>query len=199
MTEIWETVANEADGWLHPAEGPALHRHAASVAHLGPLAEIGGYAGKSACWIGSVAKEHDTVLFSVDWHRGSPEMAEGRECHHPQMVGRDGVFDTISHFRENIRKAELEPWVVPVIGDSPRVGRYWNTSFAFLFIDGAHDGPGVLADYTLWNRHVLPGGIFAFHDTTIPEIGVVADSAVSGGDFAFVEQIDSLRILRCVR
>lgn len=199
MTEIWEDVANAADGWLHPAEGPALHSYAASVAHLGPLAEIGGYAGKSACWIGSVAREHDTVLFSIDWHRGSPEMAEGRECHHPQMVGRDGVFDTISHFRQNIRAAELEPWVVPVVGSSPRIGRYWDIPLAFLFVDGAHDGPGVNADYELWADHVMLDGILAFHDTTIEEIGDVADRAVKSGLFEFVEQIDSLRILRCVR
>lgn len=199
MTEIWEIVANKADGWLHPAEGPALHRYADSVAHLGPLAEIGGYAGKSACWIGSVAAAHDTVLFSIDWHRGSPEMAEGRECHHPQMVGLDGVFDTLPHFRRNIREAGLEPWVVPVAGTSPLIGRYWNIPLAFLFVDGAHDGPGVRADYDLWNEQVMPGGILAFHDTTIPEIGATADLAVSDGGFEFVEQVDSLRILRCVR
>ena len=199
MTEIWETVANEAAGWLHPDEGPALRRHATSVAHLGPLAEIGGYAGKSACWLGSVAKEHDTVLFSIDWHRGSPEMAVGRECHHPEMIGADGLFDSLPHFRRNLRSAGLEEWVVPVAGASPLVGSYWRIPLAFLFVDGAHDGPGVRADYDLWNEWVMSGGILAFHDTTIPEIGATADLAVAEGGFGFVEQIDSLRILRCAK
>lgn len=194
----WQQVADQAKGWLHPAEGPALHRHAAAVAHLGPLAEIGGYCGKSACWIGSVAAEYDTVLFSVDWHTGSPEMAPGEACHDPDVLDSDGFHDTLPHFRRTIRAAGLDRWVVPIAGSSSRVGRYWATPLAFLFIDGAHDGAGVAADYELWGRHIVPGGLLVFHDVAIPGIGATADRAEHDG-FDFVEQVDSLRVLRCSR
>lgn len=192
----WLQVADEAAGWLHESEGPALHRYALESAHLGPLCEIGGYAGKSACWIGAAAREAGTVLFSVDWHRGSPEMAPDRECHDPDMVGTDGVFDTLPHFRRNIRAAGLEAHVIPVAGSSPTVGRFWTIPLSFLFIDGAHDAEGVQADYDLWAPHVLSGGILAFHDTPIPGIAKVADNAERDG-FQFVEQVESLRVLRC--
>lgn len=192
----WRDVAESAAGWLHRPEGPALRRYATEVAHLGPLCEIGGYAGKSACWLGSVAQERDTILFSVDWHRGSPEMEPGQDCHDPDMIGLDGVFDTLPHFRRNIRAAGLERWVVPIAGNSQVVGSFWSTPLAFLFIDGSHSAKGVQADYDLWAPHVMLGGILAFHDTPIPGIGRVADNAERDG-FTLVEQVESLRVLRC--
>jgi predicted O-methyltransferase YrrM len=189
----WLTVALECPGWLDEDEGDALFRHAESVVHLGPLCEIGGYAGKSACWLGAVAANHDTVLFSVDWHRGSPEMAAGRECHDPEMVGPDGL-DTLPHFRRNIRDAGLEPWVVPVVGSSPKVGAFWSTPLGFLFIDGAHDD-GVLADFDLWAPHVVPGGLLAFHDCEIPVIAKAVDMAEQAG-WTRVEQVGCLQVLQ---
>lgn len=186
-------VAEQARGWMYEGDGPALRYYASTVAHLGPLAEIGGYAGKSACWLGSVAREQDTVLFSIDWHRGSPEMAPGEDCHHPEMIA-SGLFDSLPHFRSNVLAAELEPWVIPVVGASPTVGRFWTIPLAFLFIDGAHHYDGVKADYDLWARHVLPGGVLAFHDTDIADIAKVADEAEAAG-FEFVDLNNTLRFL----
>lgn len=193
----WKDVAETAKGWLHPPEGPALHAYADSVAHLGALCEIGGYAGKSACWLGAVARDHDTILFSLDWHRGSPEMSVDRECHDPDMV-QGGLFDSLPHFRANIHAAGLEPWVVPVVGSSPRIGLWWTIPLAFLFIDAAHDYDGCLSDYSLFARHVVPGGILAFHDSTIGDIDRVAHQATREG-FTLEAQIESLRVLRCSR
>lgn len=188
-------VAAEARGWMYEGDGPALRFYADAVADLGPLCEIGGYAGKSACWLGSVAREHHSTLFSIDWHRGSPEMAPGQDCHHPEMIGEDGRFDTLPHFRRNVLLAELEPWVVPVVSTSPHIGRFWTTPLAFLFIDGAHHYDGVKADYDLWAPHVLPGGVLAFHDTNIPDIAKVADEAQSDG-FEYLDLNHTLRFLR---
>lgn len=200
MTETWREVAETCLGWLHPAEGPALQRYAnQAVDKCGstyPMAEIGGYAGKSACWLGGVARYRDVILFSIDWHRGSPEMASDRECHHPEMIGHDGLFDSLPHFRSNIRKAGLESHVVPVAGDSRTVGRYWGIQLSLLFIDGGHDGETVESDFLWWHQNVVPGGFLLFHDATIPEIGGTADAAVESGRFQFVEQVDSLRVLR---
>jgi predicted O-methyltransferase YrrM len=193
---IWRQIAQEAAGWLADEEGEALRRHALSAPD-GPLAEIGGYAGKSACWIGSAAQERGTIMFSIDWHRGSPEMAPGEDCHQPEMVGPDG-FDTLPHFRRNIHNAGLEGVVIPVVGSSHVVGRHWHTPLAFLFIDGAHDDQGVLTDYELWAPLVLPGGILAFHDATIPGIASTVDRAAHD-NFEHIEQAGCLQILRRVR
>lgn len=202
MMEAWQQVAETCLGWLHPPEGPALR--AAAFAAIDdsfelPLVEIGGYAGKSACWIGSAAQQANRVLFSVDWHRGSPEMAEGRECHHSEMVGKDGSFDSLPHFRANIRTAGLEGSVIPVAGRSEVVGRFWKSPICFLFIDGGHDGTSVERDFSWWYHSLVPGGYLLFHDTPIPEIGHVADMALSSGVFKLVEQVESLRILTRLR
>lgn len=191
----WQEASDAAKGWLFPDERDALHEHASKVAHLGPLAEIGGYCGKSAIVLGEVARNYDTVVFSIDWHRGSPEMAQGRECHHPEMM-TDGLFDSLPHFRRNVHEAGLELYVVPVVGASPSVGLWWQTPLAFLFIDGAHDDDGVMTDYTMWSRHVVPGGMLAFHDVTIGGIDHAAKRAANEG-FEVVEQVETLRVLRC--
>lgn len=190
----WRDVADTTQGWLHDTDGPLLQQYALDAPE-GPFVEIGGYCGKSACWLGDAARTKDTVLFSIDWHRGSPEMAVGRECHHPEMIGADGVFDTLPHFRRNIRAAGLEDWVIPIAAASTVVGRYWQTPIGFLFIDGAHDDTGVMADYRHWAPHVIPGGYLLFHDVTIPGIGVAAQAAVDDG-FDYVTQVESLRVLR---
>lgn len=202
MVDAWREVADTCLGWLHPAEGPKLREYAKQAAVAGkrfPMAEIGGYAGKSACWLGSAARDRAVLFFSIDWHRGSPEMAEGRECHHPEMVGRDGVFDSLPHFRANIRKAGLEDTVVPVAGNSIDVGECWRTPLSLLFIDGGHDAKTVATDYELWRDKVVPGGYLLFHDVTIPEIDAVAQRAIQPDyptHFEMIEQVDSLRVLR---
>lgn len=190
----WEEHSDAAKGWLFPDERDALWDYASKVAHRGPLLEIGGYCGKSAIVLGDAARVMESVLFSVDWHRGSPEMAADRECHDPDMM-TDGLFDSLPHFRRNVHAAGLEQWVVPVVGNSTTVGEYWETPLSFLFIDGAHDDVGVARDYLLWSRHILAGGLLAFHDTTIPGIDETARRATREG-FELVEQIDTLRILR---
>lgn len=199
MTEAWREVADTCLGWLHPDEGPTLRKYAETMAVRWrplPMAEIGGYAGKSACWLGSAAQERQTVLYSIDWHRGSPEMAEGRECHHPEMVGLDGRFDSLPHFRKNIRAAGLEDTVIPVAGRSEVVGSHWQTPLSLLFIDGGHDGESVQRDYDIWHHHVVQGGYLLFHDTPIPEIDEVATRAVTCREFELIEQVDSLRVLQ---
>lgn len=190
----WQEHSDAAKGWLNPDERDALHDHACQVAHLGPLLEIGSYCGKSAIVLGHAAQMAESVLFCVDWHRGSPEMAVGRECHHPEMMDGD-LFDSLPHFRRNIRNAGLEESVVAVVGNSATVGMWWNIQLAFLFIDGAHDALGVRRDYELWARHMLPGGLLVFHDANIGDIGRTADRAAVEG-FQVVQLVDTLRILR---
>lgn len=200
MTDAWRDVAETCLGWLHSDEGPALQQYAwravEDCSPQYPFVEIGGYAGKSACWLGDVARRNETLLYSVDWHRGSPEMEPDRECHHPEMIGRDGLFDSLPHFRVNMRRAELEGWVIPVVGDSRKIGPRWHTQASLLFIDGGHDAETVYSDFIGWQQNVIPGGYLLFHDATIPEIGAVADLAVDSGTFKLVEQVDSLRVLQ---
>src|SRR5688572_30973126 len=107
---------------MPPDEGLALHEAARATPVDGPWLEIGSYCGKSAVYLGAAARERDTVLFSIDHHRGSEEIQPGWEHHDPEVVDpRTGRMDTLPFFRATIQDAGLEDAVVAIVGDSPTV------------------------------------------------------------------------------
>lgn len=190
-----EAVAENCLGYLHSTDGPLLHRWALTCD--GPFVELGSFAGKSTVWIGDAAEQRDTVVFAVDWHRGSPEMEPGRECHIPESIDPEtGRHDTLRLLRRTIEAAELEDVVIPVTGRSQTVGRWWSTPVGFCFIDACHD-TAVAEDYELWAPHVRVGGLLAFHDWQIQSIGDCVTRAAANG-FELVEQDHSISVLRRV-
>lgn len=185
-------VATDCLGYLHDTDGPALNQYALQA--TGPYVELGSFAGKSACWIGDAAETNRTVLFAVDWHRGSPEMAPGKECHIPEAVDpTTGRHDTLRLLRATIEAAELEDVVIPVAGTSQTVGRWWNTPIGFLFIDACHDDP-VLDDLSAWEPHLRDDGWLLFHDSPIPPIARAIDRAAGRG-WQIVDEIESLTVM----
>jgi len=166
LTASQRSVAEAARGFMPPDEGLAL-AEAAVLADfsLGPMLEIGGYCGKSACYLGPVAAQGGTVLFSVDHHRGSEENQLGWESHDPDLVDPDiGMMDTLPEFRRTIHDAGLESVVIPIVGDSVTVARHWATPLSLLFIDGGHGVEPASNDYKWWMPHVAPGGLLVIHD-----------------------------------
>ena len=192
MTDV-AAVSDRAMGWLFPAEGPALHEAALTVP-AGPIVEIGSYCGKSTVFLGAAARQLGTVVFAVDHHRGSPEMQPGRENHNPAL-SVDGVHDSLFEFRRTIGDAGLADHVVAVVGPSMTVAPFWRCPVGMVFIDAAHDFLSVRADFVAWGTWVLPGGVLAFHDVTIPAINAVALEAVQAG-FVVESEVETLRILR---
>ena len=197
-------VADDAPGFLPGHEAEALAA-AARSAPRGPLLEIGTYCGKSAVWLGQVARERQTVLFTVDHHRGSEEHQPGWEYHDPALVDAEsGRLDTLPRFRRTMAAAGLEEHVVAVVGRSATVARHWSTPLAFVFVDGGHTEEAARADYEGWSGHVARGGLLAVHDVfPNPEDGGQAPyhlwcRAVESGQFAPVSTTDSLRVLRRV-
>ena len=129
------------------------------------MLEVGGYCGKSACYLGPVAGRLDTVLYSVDHHRGSEENQPGWEWHEPDLVDpRVGKMDTLPFFRRTVHDAGLESVVVPVVGESAVVAQHWATPLSFLFIDGGHGKEPAANDYRLWTPQVAVGGLLVIHD-----------------------------------
>jgi predicted O-methyltransferase YrrM len=43
----------------------------------------------------------------------------------------------------------------------------WSQPLDFVFVDGDHSEAACLLDWELWNGHVEPGGVVAFHDARI--------------------------------
>jgi predicted O-methyltransferase YrrM len=185
-------------------EGQALYDAGSSVPDGGsPIVEIGSYCGKSSVYLGTAARARNTVLFSLDHHRGSEENQVGWAFHEPDLVDPEiGVMDTLPHFRRTVFDAGLEGTVVAVVGDSPTVGRYWRTPLSLLFIDGGHGTEPAHRDYEMWTPFVEPGGLLAIHDVfPDPADGgrppyEIYCRAIESGTFTDARTVGSLRILR---
>ena len=202
MDDTLRAAAEAARGFMPPDEGLALHDAAVATAVDGPYLEIGSYCGKSAIYLGAAAHARNTVLFSVDHHRGSEENQPGWEYHEPDLVDPAvGVIDTLPFFRRTIHAAGLEGTVIATVADSPTLARYWSTPLAVLFIDGGHGAEPAHRDYELWTPHVAPDGLLLIHDVfPDPADGgrppyEIYRRALESGRFADVSATGSLRVL----
>jgi predicted O-methyltransferase YrrM len=202
MTAADLAAARAARGFMPDAEGLLLHRAAVAASARGPMLEIGSYCGKSAIYIGSAARLHDGVLFSVDHHRGSEENQPGQlYCDAAVIDVRTGNVDSLPHLRRTLDDAGLERWVIPVVGVSGSVARHWRTPLSLLFIDGGHTEEAAHADYTGFAPHLDDGGLLLIHDVfPNPADGGQAPLHVYhralGDGFRDVAVEGSLRVLR---
>lgn len=192
-------------GFLDPEEGRALHEAALKAAARGPCLEVGSYCGKSAVYLGTACSRVGSVLFTVDHHRGSEENQPGWEYHDTELWDAEaGAMDTLPFLRRTLRRAGLEEAVIPLVGRSTAVARYWRTPLALLFVDGGHTMEAAFGDYSAWTPHVMRGGILAIHDVfPNPEDGgrppyEIYKLALAGGLFEEQATVKSLRLLRRV-
>ena len=204
MDSVMKASAEAARGFMPPDEGVALHEAALLVSDsAAPMLEIGSYCGKSGIYLGSAAKERNTILFALDHHRGSEENQPGWEWHEPDLVDPEvGVIDTLPRFRRTIFDAGLEGTVVALVGDSPTVGSRWAIPLSFLFIDGGHGSEPAHRDFELWTPWIEDGGILAIHDVfPDPADGgrppyEIYCRAIESGEFTDISATGSLRVLR---
>lgn len=204
MDSVMKAAAEAARGFMPPDEGVALHEAALLVSDsAAPMLEVGSYCGKSGIYLGSAAKERNTILFALDHHRGSEENQPGWEWHEPDLVDPEvGVIDTLPRFRRTIFDAGLEGTVVALVGDSPTVGSRWAIPLSFLFIDGGHGSEPAHRDFELWTPWIEAGGILAIHDVfPDPADGgrppyEIYCRAIESGEFTDISATGSLRVLR---
>jgi predicted O-methyltransferase YrrM len=190
-------------GFLDEEEARRLYDLACTASLLAPCLEIGSYCGKSAIFLGAACKENTAVLFSVDHHTGSEEQQPGQEYFDPDLMDREtGTIDTLRLFRKTIKDFDLDNTVIPVIGRSEVVGRYWNSPLGLLFIDGSHAYESTLNDYQIWAENIVPGGYLVFHDIfPDPSQGgqapyLVYQQAAASGRYDVLPLFKSLGILR---
>lgn len=186
------SAAGEYDkvpGWSHPGEFKALADYASACP--GPWVEIGSYCGRSACYLGDAARAAGTVVFAVDPHRGNPEMAPGRDCHHPEVWARE--LGSLSVLVETIRTFGLEGIVIPVVGPGEAFA-LTGVRPGFVFVDADHMYPGVKRDWDIWSGLLADGGIICLHDANSHAPEQVRDEAIAAG-WTLVEQVASLAVL----
>ncbi len=190
-------------GFLDPEEGRCLYETALTAGNMGPCLEIGSYCGKSTVYLGTACKETNSILFSVDHHRGSEEQQPGEEYFDPDLFDpRSGRIDTFQEFRKNIAAANIEDAVVPVVCHSEIAARGWATPLSLLFIDGGHALETVQADYESWSPHIVDGGYLMIHDIFAdPAEGgqapfEVYNFALNSGLFEAIAMVKTLGVLK---
>jgi len=152
-------------GFLDEDEGRCLYEIALQASRWGPCLEIGSYCGKSAVYIGTACKTNNSILFSIDHHRGSEEQQPGQPYFDPGLFDpKIGGMDTFREFRMTLEKAGIEDSVVAMVCRSDVAARFWATPLSMVFIDGGHSQEAVLTDYECWSRHIIPGGYLLIHD-----------------------------------
>ena len=203
MDEALRKAAEAAPGFMPPDEGVALYRAARAGAERGPLLEIGTYCGKSTLYLAAAAREHGTIVFTVDHHRGSEEHQPGWEYHDPALVDpHTGRIDTLPVLRRVLHGAGVEDDVVAVVGRSAAVAAWWTIPVGLVFIDGGHTEEAAQADYRGWAHHVVAGGVLVIHDVfPDPADGGQAPyhvyrAALESGRFTEESPTGSLRVLR---
>jgi predicted O-methyltransferase YrrM len=165
LDPVASDLLHTVKGFMDPEEGMRLFMVARQAAHLGPCLEIGSYCGKSALYIGSACRLENSVLYSIDHHRGSEEQQPGEEYFDPALFSsQTWTVDTLPFFRQTLETAGLEDTVIPIVSRSETVARHWKTGLGLVFIDGSHAEESVMLDYTVWAPHILPGGYLVFHD-----------------------------------
>jgi MMP 1-O-methyltransferase len=205
--KFWQSIK----GFMDEQEARRLYALASQAAEKGPLLEIGSYCGKSAYVLGSACKIKNSILYSIDHHRGSEEQQLGEEYFDPELLDTspDNTatkrIDTFPYFRKTIESAGLEQTVVPIVAPSNIAGRMWQTALAMIFIDGGHSFEAAYTDYCTWTPHLAPGGFLVFHDIFLdPEKGgqaprQVYETAINSGKFESLEMTGTLGILTCSR
>lgn len=202
--------AARTPGFMPTEEGLALYE--AALTHLvgadltsGTAVEIGSYCGKSTIFLAAAARARDSLVVTVDHHRGSEEHQPGWEYHDPGLVDEHtGTLDTLTTFRRTIASAGLEQNVVAMVGASATVARLWTSTISLLFVDGGHSQEAADTDYACWAPWVALGGVLAIHDVfPDPADGGrppyhIYRKAIDSGNFAEISVTGSLRVLRRV-
>jgi hypothetical protein len=154
-------------------------------------------------YLGAACKKSNSILFSVDHHRGSEEQQPGEEYFDPDLFDpRSGQIDTFREFRKTIAAADIEDTVVPIVCRSEIAARRWVTPLSLVFIDGGHALETVFADYNVWAGHIMAGGYLMIHDIfPDPAKGGQApfeiyNLAVASGYFQEVTMVKTLGVLK---
>ncbi len=190
-------------GFMDDNEAFQLYNIALKASQNGPVLEIGSYCGKSAYIIGSACKQKDSILFSIDHHKGSEEQQKGGEYFDPDLFdSKLSRINTFPFFQQTLTQTGLENTVVPIVASSNLAGKMWKTSLSMLFIDGGHSFDTVYEDFLTWACHILPGGFLVMHDIFLnPDKGgqaprQVYEIAIASQDFEELEMIKTLGVLK---
>jgi hypothetical protein len=177
---FWPVAHRCIPGWLTIRDARLLY----AMAHHGPgngaIVEIGSAWGKSTVALGRGAKRaRREPVHAIDPHTGDPWYLDQTGLAREQ-------FSSLAGFQANIRRFQVEDWVIPVVSTSADAATSLDTGpIRLLYIDGLHTYEGIRCDIEAWVPHVVPGGLIVFDDYSNinPGVGVRAavDELLSSG------------------
>ncbi|MEJ2157932.1 MAG: class I SAM-dependent methyltransferase [Desulfobacteraceae bacterium] len=181
--------SSHIQGWLFPPEAFILYSLSLeNIDAAGKVLEIGSFMGKSSYWLAKGAKERNgEKIICIDTFEGSIE-------HQDALKGRS----TYVVFEENLRRAGVFDWVMPVRKSSSDAFASFNEKISLLFIDGSHEYDDVKADLLNWEQRLIKGGIVILHDSAGQWAGPTkaADELIIGRKHTYkdVIRIESMTI-----
>jgi len=175
-------------GMLTQAEIDCLFQLGQFNQHNGVIVEIGSWKGKSTVALArGASKVHKEKIYAIDPHK---------------ILFEEGYHeDTEAEFRATINQCGVNDRVVPLITTSEEAARGWDKPIRLLWIDGDHRYQAAKLDFTLWEPHLVEGGILAMHDT-IRKKGpkrVLWEEVIRSGRFQEFAIVDNITAMRKVR
>lgn len=152
-------IIKDAHALLTLSEAKLLFSLAKNIDKKGVILEIGSYKGGSAILLAKSSKLiSGEKVYTIDPHSDNIDT--------PITIGFEHFpKTTLSIFKKNIKRAEVDDWIVPIIKTSYEAEKNWNKPIKLLWIDGLHFYNSVKMDFLLWEKYLIEGGIIAFHDT----------------------------------
>lgn len=155
---------NQLKGFMPINEGTALLKWAKKFSKSGPVMEIGTYCGKSTIYLAIGALHNNQTVYTIDHHKGSEEHQIDEEYFDSEIY--DFIQERVNTFPlliKNINKLCIKN-IIPIISESSRVSKNWETDLSMLFIDGGHSLESANNDYDCWEPRIIKGGALVIHD-----------------------------------
>lgn len=105
-------ITSRIEGWLTDDEGKFLYCAARNCTGKGAIVEIGSWKGKSTVFIGKGSESAGKIkIYAIDPH----------------------IAGTYEEFKRNIKNAELNDIVIPVVKTSEEAAKDFTEPIEFIF------------------------------------------------------------------
>jgi predicted O-methyltransferase YrrM len=86
-------------------------------------------------------------------------------------------------------------------GNSFENFKNWDMPIDLYFEDGAHENPALMYSMLQWIPHLKVDGYMLVHDNNdhFPDVGKNIEMLINKGEFKFVDQVNSLTVLKKVK
>lgn len=140
--------------------------------------EVGSWFGQSTAYFAGELKRRNAshVKFTtVDTWQGTLN-----EAHHQAVVAQHG--GSIYYvWLSNMQKCHVLDWVQPLKMQSVEAAqRFGDGTVDFLFLDGDHTTPGLVADIRAWAPKMRAGGTLSGHDADWSEVWAAVEQELPG-------------------